>query len=350
MASRAIGAHVDPYVNHGGESPGLEDPLDTTEASRFLYPPTSLLLIRPLGFFRYPPTKLCFDALTLAILITTLLYLKRRYNPADLWVLLVFLSLPVMATIQRGQIDVMVLALLLLGYFATPLVAGIALGLAIGLKAYPVIVLLFFLTIKRWATVAAASVTAALMGVLALALWGKASYNEWAHNLFARTSPTVYLHSFSHIVQNHYIDSPDGLFTLDQKFVGTFSNPLLWAHSLALPLGLAFIVAYMWFSRRIERDLAYLGLISFLLFANRILWTMGMVMCIPIVLALLTRTKSRLEQLGLVLPFFLPAELSYHGMSPRFVLLSLTIIVIFARLRRTDGDLAAKPLTPLEIE
>jgi hypothetical protein len=174
VAGAARRAGLDPYVNHVGSAvaPTLWDGVAVFRHSRFLYPPLVAELFRPLAALPYRIAKASFTAGGVAALLAAALALsgRRRDGAVDRALLLAGAALffPVYLCLERGQIDLYVLALLALAWRlrSRAWLAGAALAGAVLLKPAVVGVLPIVVAVGRgrWAlaTVGAALALAAL--------------------------------------------------------------------------------------------------------------------------------------------------------------------------------------------
>jgi len=134
IAGRACRLGLDPYLNQVGSTaaPALWDGLAIFRHSRFLYSPLVAELFRPLAALPYRGAKLLFTAAMLAAWGAAGLLLggDRR---SRLWFFgSSALFFPLYRHLERGQIDLLILLLLVLAWraeAARPLVAGAALAL-----------------------------------------------------------------------------------------------------------------------------------------------------------------------------------------------------------------------------
>jgi hypothetical protein len=133
IAGRACRLGLDPYLNQVGSTaaPALWDGIAIFRHSRFLYPPLVAELFRPLAALPYRGAKLIFTAAMLAAWGAAGLLLggDRR---SRLWFFgSSALFFPLYRHLERGQIDLLILFLLVLARRAAarPFVAGAALAL-----------------------------------------------------------------------------------------------------------------------------------------------------------------------------------------------------------------------------
>lgn len=181
MAGKALNAGLDPYRNQV-DGPGralLWDGVARYRHSRFLYPPLVGHMFRPLALLPFPTAKAVWAALQLAALGVALgLFARTAQQPVLPALLLALASYPLLLHLERGQIDLLTLALLggalrlLLPRPSRwrPWGAGACVALATLLKLSCLLVVPFLALRRRWHAVAGWAVTClalvALDGVL----------------------------------------------------------------------------------------------------------------------------------------------------------------------------------------
>jgi hypothetical protein len=193
IAGRACRLGLDPYLNQVGSTaaPALWDGVALFRHSRFLYSPLVAELFRPLAALPYLGAKLLFTAATLAAWGTAGLLLggDRR---SRLWFFgASALFFPLYRHLERGQIDLLILLLLVLAWrteAARPLVAGAALALGTLFKPG-----LLMLLPVLWAGGRARVVAGALGAGLALigltvAIAGPARLHEYLSSVLPRAA------------------------------------------------------------------------------------------------------------------------------------------------------------------
>ena len=165
-AAVALSRGLDPYVNHLATPGGPWDGICVYRHSRFLYPPLVADLFRPLGALPFLWAKAIFTAGSVAALFWGL-YLTRGETSvrvasppgadviAALGPLAMTMWAPVFVALERGQIDLLLFALLAAAWHwrnrivvAGPLLATAAMGKPLVLGVLPI---LLFARRWRWA-------------------------------------------------------------------------------------------------------------------------------------------------------------------------------------------------------
>ncbi len=162
----------------------------------FTYPPFAALLVLPMGLLPYPVVAaghLVLNGAVLAGLTRWLvLPLARRHGwplPwAWLWALpLVFVLEPVRETIGFGQVNLLLLALVLADVAALhrgSRWAGVGIGLAAAVKITPGLFVVWLLLTRRWRAARVAVATAAAATLLAAAVAPATSWRFWTGTLW----------------------------------------------------------------------------------------------------------------------------------------------------------------------
>jgi hypothetical protein len=186
VAGAACRAGLDPYVNHVGlATPELWDGVAVFTHSRFLYPPIVVELFRPFAALPYAAAKIVFTLLAVAAWVGA----SARDGRA-----LVLgagaLFYPLYLHLERGQVDLFVLLLLLAAFDrrARPFVAGAALAAAMAFKPALVGVLPVVAALGRARVVGAALVGVALVVVASVATAGTALTWEYVRDVLPRAA------------------------------------------------------------------------------------------------------------------------------------------------------------------
>jgi hypothetical protein len=124
-AGEALNHGLSPYRSYPAARHAIWDGVDLFEHSRFLYPPQTAVLFRPLAWLPYALAKRLWMALSLGAVAASLFLTGRAYGLKGRWVLILgaatFAALyyPLLTHLERGQIDALTL----------PLIAGVSVAL-----------------------------------------------------------------------------------------------------------------------------------------------------------------------------------------------------------------------------
>lgn len=179
-AGRARAAGLDPYRNHLSMAGAPWDGIAVYRHSRFLYPPIVAEAFRPLAALPYAWGKIIFTAMSVGGLAIGLRLARPPATPdaagaparatGVVW-LAVASWPPVFTTLERGQIDLLLLPLLALAWRrrTSPLVGGVALAACALAKPFVFAVWPILLVAgHRRLALTATGVVVALLGVGAL--------------------------------------------------------------------------------------------------------------------------------------------------------------------------------------
>jgi alpha-1,2-mannosyltransferase len=163
----------------------------------FTYPPFTALVLRPFAAVPIRFTIGVFIVGTAIALAVTTWWLVApladrfglpRWFAAGVAIPLVFMIEPTRETFTLGQINMLLVVLLLADLlFAVPndwRWAGVGVGLATALKLFPGIFIVYLLVTRRWRAAAVASATAAGATLLAAVVAPQASWQFWTSALW----------------------------------------------------------------------------------------------------------------------------------------------------------------------
>lgn len=147
---------------------------DPYSVAKLSYPPFGMFLLDILGFASTRKVTLCIIALSLALIAAVFWRAVSLRNEFDLFdrmaiLLSAMLSFPVWFAIDRGNIDFLVISLLLLAAFlqrstCNNKVVGLIIGLAASIKIYPLLMLPAFLHRRKdWSIVSFALITTLIL-------------------------------------------------------------------------------------------------------------------------------------------------------------------------------------------
>ena len=344
VAAASASKHLDPYVDNRASGEQFTDPTSQLQSSRLVYPPSALAFVAPFANLRYTPARLIFGLMSLGSLAWVLLYLSGRFEVADAWVIAAYGSIPVMACIERGQVDLLILFLLVLSYTGgRRFWVGIPLGVAISVKIFPAAILLWLLLERRFRdAVIACGVS---LAIVFLSAWhyGSVGYIEFWRNL-ADLAPgqqppqTVDLvHKLGGVVVD------DRWLALTHGFIGSYNNPLILLGSAGIIAGTLCVAAIaLWLRfKRVSPEIGFFTIVLASQLINTRLWTMGMVMYLPICIVAMGKARSVGLTCWLMLPLFLPSQIRLFGVSPRLIL--ALAIVAYAIQRGIESRSPAIP-------
>jgi hypothetical protein len=156
-------------------------------------PPFSLLFYLPFVFFKLPLAKFLFSFFSLTFFCVSWFRLVKRYSPKNVLCLLaplIFLA-PLKANIEQGQSYLLVCALLIESFLSwnegKKLLPALLLAIAIGLKIFPVFLLVFFIFHRAYKFTIYALGFSLLLFVLSAAFSGP----EIVLNYFAEILPRL---------------------------------------------------------------------------------------------------------------------------------------------------------------
>jgi alpha-1,2-mannosyltransferase len=154
----------------------------------FVYPPFAALLFAPLSLLPLPTLKLVWTGLTLVLLG----YVVRRFGAAPALAVVALVALatwldPVRTTLYLGQINVVVMALVVADLLGRPdsRWRGVGVGLAAALKLTPLLFVAYLLVIGRFRAAAAALGTFTAAVAVGFALDPSDSVTYWLRGTFA---------------------------------------------------------------------------------------------------------------------------------------------------------------------
>jgi alpha-1,2-mannosyltransferase len=195
VAGAARNAGLDPYVNHvgGAAAPELWDGVDLFAHSRFLYPPLAAELFRPLARLPYAAAKAVFTLAALGAWIFAALRAARAAGArggAVTGLVAGALFYPLYLHLERGQIDLMLLALLAVAFDARAGVwlAGGALAAAAAFKPSLLALVPVLAALGRRRVAGAALVGAAAVVLATALVSGPALLREYATEVLPRAA------------------------------------------------------------------------------------------------------------------------------------------------------------------
>ena len=189
----ALARGLDPYALAVTDRLGEELGVTEGKGMRYLYPPFFGLVAAPLALLPYPLAKAAWHGLGLASLAGAVLLLPGALLAAPAaWErgLVLFLAasfLPVVETLRLGQVNLLLLLLLVLALRESVRGrdgrAGLAVGLAAAIKVTPALLLPLFLLRRRWKGLAIGVGAAAGLTLLGFLLAPAGSWGSFARSV-----------------------------------------------------------------------------------------------------------------------------------------------------------------------
>ena len=340
LAGKAVLLGLDPYLNHVGTRPEFYAPINAENYaySAFRYPPLAALLFAPLALLPYEVSKVLFSLLMWLLLagIAYQMVWRSGWRLRGEALLFAGVSFPVLAMVERGQIDPLLVALVLVSYWLAreprrqgP--AALLLALAGVLKIFPFVVLLEWIVRRRWRLVAYTLVWGLVLFLLPMLLLGPQVY--W--HFWQRTLPEL----FGQITAANPIDlhgqgidlgrlarsrEGNGLL-LSHDFTNGFMNPLFQnSAAAAIVCGLVLSTVLLVAGRGAPSDLQFYAFLNLINLFNPLAWIMGLVWYLPLFFHLYP-SVSRLGRWLILLPLFLPPFLNANA-ALAFVIALLALI------------------------
>ncbi|WP_254896654.1 glycosyltransferase 87 family protein [Amycolatopsis sp. Hca4] len=179
-------------VLHGQALYGTLPPTGDGQFLLFTYPPFAAILLTPLAVLPYWAACLALTLLTLGVLVLVLVAVLRAFGARCDWPRVVVLLLaaealePVLRTLYAGQIDLLLLALVVLDVLVDhprrP--RGLLIGLAAAIKLTPAVFLLYLLLRRDTRAAVTAVVTFLAATAVGFLLAGADSVRYWTSALW----------------------------------------------------------------------------------------------------------------------------------------------------------------------
>ena len=338
IAGKSVLYGLDPYVNHVTQHPEFFTPVNAGEspASGFIYLPIASLLFAPLAAFSYSTAKIIYSSLILIVLWFLLFELVRHSNFKIKGETLLFsmTSFPVYAAFERGQIDILVCYLTILGFLLhqrhrQKILPGFLIGLAFCIKLFPAIALLYFLVKRQFKLVFYAIGSIIVLLIAPIPILGNSIYTSYLKRMlpgvFGEITSSVPITVHGQSVMNRIVMSVDsnGL-RVTHDFVHGFMNPFLRGKPIAsLTVGFIAFLILLYYLRRNSAEHQFFSIVNCIHLFNPQTWIMGIVWFIPLFLYSFGKA-NRLGKFILILPLFMPPFTNSNGM------LAYAVTLLFA--------------------
>jgi len=343
LLAKSVLAGITPYLplrELAAHWPGV------AECNTFIHPsphpPTLAVFFAPVGLLGYKSAVFLWLGLQLACLTTAVcLLLKWWGNALAPWQKLVagvgFLSAgPVIYELRAGQLNSLLLILLLLSWFSLrkekDVIGGALLGAIVSLKLLIWPVIIYLLLRRRWTALAAAGVVITVTHIIAAFAIGASSVVHY------------YLKAGPQVAQFYRTDPQNiSVWTLGWRLFGQSGGlspdqtfpPSLWVDlaTYAVPAALTAIVLAVSLRAKLF-DTAFAELVCVSLLVNPVAWYHYLVIAfIPVAIA-----ARRLQQLDLPTGLTLSSGALFLIQTRGAVLSLLGLIWLLWKLDRTEAD------------
>lgn len=160
----------------------------------FTYPPIAAILLLPFGFIPLGVAGALFTIGSIvAVFFTTKWLLEAErlktglLTIAFLLVPLILIIEPMRENINLGQINMLLIALIVFDVLKLDRWKGAGVGVATALKLFPGIFIVYFLVTRQWRAAIVSSATAAGVTILSAAVAPRASWDFWTQALWDTT-------------------------------------------------------------------------------------------------------------------------------------------------------------------
>ena len=330
LAGKSLLEGLNPYINQLPISNDFYGPVNSELSiySGWKYPPLAASIFSPLALLNYETSKNLFNALSISGAVAALLVaIHRSANTlAPESILITMISFPMLATIERGQVD------LLLVVFATgsihlfcrgnALRSGALLAVLASVKILPLLLALNFFGNKPLGRRALIGLGAMLVVIGGLTLL--LCKPDWLSDFLART-----VIPFDSMPPGPLLQRPLGLGLIDgtntvlssdarpllvsHDFTNGFANPLLSRTPLGcLLIGLIGACLSLHRNRSLPQSTRFFAMMPWINILNPIAWIMGLAWYFPYFLDCYRRL-SPAGRFFLCLPLILPPMLNASG-------------------------------------
>ena len=329
LAGKSVLNNLNPYLNHISLSSDFYGPINS-ELSKFSgwkYPPLASYIFTPLASLPYELSKNIFNLISLlSISLLTFFVIKKRLffiNPYSL--IIVGISFPVLSTISRGQVEILIVCLALISlYFYQKnkiFLSASLIGILGFIKVFPLLLAVTFLKSygknKFYIYLIITFLIHYLLNIILCPL-------EWRESFIERiTIP------WDQIPSGSLKELPDNIGVIKDSmmvrtsdarnlfhshfFVFGFANPLLSSNlflsSIIGTFG-AFICLFKYSKYSI--NLCFFTIMNWINIINPISWIMGLFWYVPLFIFSYEKIKPSLKII-LILPLILPPFLNISG-------------------------------------
>ena len=345
LAGKSVLNNLNPYLNHISLNIDFYGPVNS-ELSKFSgwkYPPIASYLFAPFATLPYEFSKNLFNFISLSsISLLTLLIVRKRLfhiNPNSL--MIVGISFPVLATISRGQVEMIIVCMALLSFYfykkGALLLSSISIAILGFIKVFPLLLAITFIqSKKRVKFFTYLIISLLILYFLNLFLCPL----EWRLSFIERiTIPwnEMPIGNLKELPNNVGIIKDSMMVrTSDARnlfhshfFVFGFANPLL-SNNLILSgiIGTIGSLICLFKYSKYSVTLCFFTIMNWINIINPISWIMGLFWYVPLFIFSYDKVKPSLKII-IILPLILPPFLNISGYFAAIV--SLFIIKFFSK-------------------
>ena len=353
LAGKSVLNNLNPYLNHISLDSDFYGPINSelSKYSGWKYPPLASYLFAPFAMLPYELSKNLFNLISLLsgslIIYLTIKKKLLEINPSAL--LIVGISFPLLATISRGQVEILLVCLALLSlYFfkkGSIILSSITLAIIGFIKIFPLLLVISFIKSKK-------RIKFFLFLFLSLlALYFLNTFlcpQEWIQTFYER----LFI-PWNQIPMGDLEELPKGLGVIKDSmmvrtsdardlfhshfFVFGFANPLLSSNLLMSGIIGVFgaLICLIKFSKY-SLTLTFLTVMNWINIINPISWIMGLIWYVPLFLFSYDKVKLSFKII-IILPIILPPFLNISGYAASII--SLCAINLFSTNSLKDFNL-----------
>lgn len=273
--------------------------------ARYLYPPFALLIFEPLMLFSYDTAAWLWFAFQLILLVTTILLLPkavgvRRWSTKELAIALLVLAIfaPIIASLRSGQVNILIMAMLVAQAWALRKHKSILVGLIVAamilIKLFPVVLLGYYLLKRQWSVVLACLVSLGVLLTLSIGVFGLDTHRDYIERLPKRLSAGIHpeeIARWDNMTVNGLIHRAAIFMTGSDNLTDQQLTYTGWVQ-LGIIIPLFGLLCYLTYRSPVSISglLEASAWISFTLFAAKDAHTQYLIMLLPIWLLLVLRT------------------------------------------------------------
>ena len=345
LAGKSVLNNLNPYLNHISLNIDFYGPVNS-ELSKFSgwkYPPIASYLFAPFATLPYEFSKNLFNFISLSsISLLTLIIIRKRLiyiNPNSL--MIVGISFPVLATISRGQVEIIIVCLALLSFYfykkGALLLSSSTIAILGFIKVFPLLLAITFIQSKKRIKLFTYLIISLLilyfLNLILCPLEWRLSFieritipwnempigdlKELPNNIgIIKDSMMVRTSDARNLFHSHF-------------FVFGFANPLL-SNNLILSGIIGTIGSFVCLFKysKYSVTLCFFTIMNWINIVNPISWIMGLFWYVPLFIFSYDKVKPSLKII-IILPLILPPFLNISGYLAAII--SLFIIQFFSR-------------------